>query len=164
MAPCSNFCHMWGEKSEISMLPWLYLYQRLQGLTWSLQWFPVLTVGISCLGGASLCPVFVMSFLLSQIPLCLSPCSIPIIGFKVHLTNPGWCCHLKIITFPKFLGIRVWTVFMAGFQCTCAKLWDLPRHSKPFWRNRKIKGPSTRWSHQVEKRLTVGSSRFVGRT
>lgn len=59
-----------------------------------------------------------MSSLLSQISLCLSPWSILIIGLKAHVTNPGGCHHLQLITFAKALRIRVWAVCTATFQCT----------------------------------------------
>lgn len=97
--------------------------------------FPVSTVGIPGLRAVSLCPVFKVSSLLSQIHLCLAPGRILVIGLKVHLTNPGWCRHVKVIIFAKVLRIRVWAVFTASSQC--AALWALPGPSKPFWRKKK---------------------------
>lgn len=74
------------------------------------------------LGTVSLCPVFKVSSLLSQIHLGLSPDRILVIGLKVHLTNPGWCRHFKVTIFAKVLRIRVWAVFTASSQCAAPVL------------------------------------------
>lgn len=116
MPACPHSRHTWSQKSEISLSMTTPLPETPGNHLLFLP-FQFQLLAFPGFGTVSLCPVFKVSSLLSQIHLCLSPGRILVIGLKVHLTNPGWCRHFKVTIFAKVLRIRVWAVFTASSQC-----------------------------------------------